>query len=59
MQNTRCIRGHFSALKRPQSYNLVYHLRPDGAVNVWGSLHADLINSTSRAAGRTDHTEPP
>ena len=57
MQNKRCIRGRFSALKRPRSYNLVYHLRPDGALNVRRSLHADPINSTSWAASRTDHTE--
>lgn len=31
----------------------MYLLRPDGAVNVWRSLHADHKNSI----GRTDHTE--
>lgn len=55
MQNKRCIRGLFSALKRPQSYNLVYLLRPDGALNVRRSLHADHKNSI----GRADHPEAP
>lgn len=55
MQNKRCIRGRFSALKRPRSYNLVYLLRPDGALNVWRSLHADHKNSI----GRADHPKAP
>lgn len=55
MQNKRCIRGRFSVLKRPQAYNLVYHLRREGAVNVWRSLHADHKNSI----GRADHPKAP